>query len=584
MTEVKVAPPAAAPSFPWRAFLLCAIFYLALAIAYTWPLILHLNSGMLNEIDAPDGYEQTWVIAWVQHALATNPSHLVDAPIFYPTHGVLAYQDHMTPLAILLYPVQWLSHNPLIVYNVGLILAFPFTALGMFPLAWYLCRDERAALLAGIIAAFSPYRERHIVHLNQSSAEAVPLIIWAFERARRDGGAGWWLALAGSLLLCSTLSNYYLGYTVLGLAVYSLLLLSRHRPIISRRAFRGSWAFLLGIIPLILVLLPYVHVQRTVGSERRLNDVVYFSADVRDFLHAGPESLLYGWTDGFWRIAPGNVEVYLFPGFLALALLIPALRRTPAAAAPVVRQMREHAVSYGQTALLMGVLTLGPYLRLFGTLTHLALPYMGVYFWFPGFSGFRDVGRQDQILTVFLAGAAAIGASRLLARFPRRTARRVLAALAAILVLEYWVVQKPLVPVASGNAIPPVYQWLAHQPAGVLLELPICGLPGQQCLEESTYMYYSTYHWHPLVNGGGGFFPADWNQRIGPLQTFPSAAATAMIHHLGVRYVIAHPNFPRYQEAARFCTPALPCPGYRRLRFGADLVFEVESGSGTPRH
>jgi len=557
------------PSLSWRGFLLAGLAYLIMAMAYTWPLTLHLNSGILNEADAPDAYEQTWVIAWVQHALATNPTQLLNAPIFYPTQGVLGYQDHMTPLAILLYPVQWLTGNPLVVYNVGLLLAFPFTALAMIPLAWYLCRDMRAAFLAGIIVAFSPYRERHIVHLNQSSAEGVPLIIWTFERARREGGAGWWLGLAGSLLLCSTLSNYYLGYTVLGLAVYSLICLVRHQTLIARAAWRGSWAFLLGLAPLGLVLLPYVRVKAAVGAERRLQDVVYFSADLRDFLHAGPESLLYGWSDGLWRIAPLTVEVYLFPGWLAVALAVLAMRR----GSPGITTMREQAIAYAQTAVAIGILTLGPYLRLFGTLTHLALPYMAVYFWLPGFSGFRDVARQDQILTVFLAGAAAIGAARLLAKLKARTAARAFAALIVILGLEYAVVQKPLIPVASGTAIPAVYRWLAHQPPGVVLELPICGLPGQPCLEESTYMYYSTYHWRPLVNGGGGFFPEDWDQRIGPLQSFPSPSANAMIRHLGVRYVIVHPNFPRYRQALAYCALAATCRTTRSLQFGSDLVF-----------
>lgn len=570
------SPHGEAAAFPWRAFALSGLAYLAMAIAYTWPLAAHLSNGMLNEVDAQDGYEQIWVIAWVQHALATAPTHLIDAPIFYPTRGVLAYQDHMTPLAILLFPVQWLTGNPLVVYNVGLILAFPCTALAMYPLAWYLSGDARAAFLAGIIAAYSPYRERHIVHLNQSSAEAVPLIIWSFERARRDGGVSWWLALAGSLFLCSTLSNYYLGYTVLGLGVYSLVLLIRRQPVVTRQSLRSSWAFFLGLAPLVLVLLPYVHVQQTVGGERSLQDVVYFSADVRDFLHAGPESLLYGWTDALWRIPPLNVEVYLFPGWLALALLTIGVWRSRAPRGAFLDNVRGRAVAYAQTAFALGVLALGPYLRLFGTLTHVALPYMAVYFWLPGFSGFRDVGRVDQVLTVFVAGAASVGAARLLRRRSRWAARTMLVALAAILILEYAVIQKPLFPVASGDAIPSAYKWLAAQPSGVLLELPICGLPGQPCLEESTYMYYSTYHWHPLVNGGGGFFPAGWNGRIAPLQTFPSAAADVMIKQLDVRYVIAHPTFPRYSEAQRFCTRVKPCVGYRRLRFGRDLVFEVE--------
>src|SRR6185437_16801790 len=153
LTEPMQAQAAPSRAFPWRGFLIAGFAYLVMAIAYTWPLALHLNSGILNETDAPDAYEQTWVLAWVQHALATNPTQLLNAPIFSPTQGVLGYQDHMTPLAVLLYPVQWLTGNPLVVYNVALILAFPLTALAMMPLARYLCGDGRAAFLAGIIVA-----------------------------------------------------------------------------------------------------------------------------------------------------------------------------------------------------------------------------------------------------------------------------------------------------------------------------------------------------------------------------------------------------------------------------------------------
>ena len=44
--------------FPWRAFFLSALVYLVLAGAYTWPLTIHLGTGLLNEIDAQDGYER----------------------------------------------------------------------------------------------------------------------------------------------------------------------------------------------------------------------------------------------------------------------------------------------------------------------------------------------------------------------------------------------------------------------------------------------------------------------------------------------------------------------------------------------
>jgi hypothetical protein len=148
------------------------------------------------------------------------------------------------------------------------------------------------------------------------------------------------------------------------------------------------------------------------------------------------------------------------------------------------------------------------------------------------------------------------------------------------------VVQRPLYPVASGSAVPPVYRWLAHQPAGVVAELPMCRLPGAYCLEESTYMYYSTYHWHPLANGGGGFFPQGWDAETASADQFPAPSALAALEGGRVRYVVVHPNYPGIAAA---CALVGPHAGYVRIgaarvesyRLGNDLVFVLPSTTHT---
>jgi hypothetical protein len=225
----------------------------------------------------------------------------------------------------------------------------------------------------------------------------------------------------------------------------------------------------------------------------------------------------------------------------------------------------------------LAVCTLGPYLRLFGDFTGLPLPYLAVYAWLPGFAGLRDVARYDQVLMAFLAATAAIGAARLFRQRPA-LANRLFLLLACAIALEYATVQRPLYPVASGTRIPAVYQWLSRQAPGAVLELPICGLPGAACAEESAYMYDSTYHWHPLVNGGGGFFPPDWLAQTSILNRFPARDACARIRALGVRYIVVHPDFPGLARVVPLARPdggSIPgcnaMPAYR----GTDLVFVV---------
>ena len=527
-----------------------ALLYVAMAVLTTYPLFAHLDSGVLQGIDTGDALQQTWVLAWVQHALQHNPHGFWDAPIFYPTHGALAFHDNLAPLAIATLPLAGILHNPLVVYNLAVIAAYPLCGLAMFALAYVLSADGRAALLAGTIYAFCPYRERHIEHLNLLSAEAIPLIILAFELARTRGGALRWGALGLAVCLSATFSLYYTAFTLLALGLYVLVLLFTRRAVVARRAWGGIWGLVAPAAVLLWLIGPYVGAQRSVGAERRLQDIVYFSADLRDYLHAGPQSALYGWSDRLWDINPLDVRQYLFPGWTALALAaLGALwlgKRQHGAAQPVGRAS---ARPYLAVAALLAVLSLGPYLRLFGTFTRLPMPYLAIYM-LPGFGGLRDIGRYDQVAMAFVAGGSAIGAARLLQSLAhRRRAGWLLLGLLVAVCGESLVVQRPLLPVASGSAIPAVYRWLAAQPRGPVAELPMCGSPGPWCGEESAYMYYSTYHWQPLLNGGGGFFPPDWSERIAAINSFPSPSSLAMLARLGARYVVIHADAPSYPVA-----------------------------------
>jgi hypothetical protein len=418
----------------------------------------------------------------------------------------------------------------------------------------------------------------HLAHLNLLSAEGIPLIILGFEAARRDGGPWRWAALGGAMLLCSTLSLYYLAFVLLGLAIYSaLLLLSRH-AVVAPAAWRGIWA-LVAVFPLqILLLLPYLQTLTTNGRQRTLQDVVYFSADIRDFLHTGPQSLLYGWTDALWRINPLDVHQYLFTGWTALVLVLVALSRR---SHPIV--VPDPARIYVAISGILAVLMLGPYLRVFGTFTGIPLPYMIVFTFVPGYSGFRDIGRYDQVAMAFIAATAALGAARLFARVRAPHASRLLLVLAALMVLEYWSVQEPLYPVASGAAIPPVYHWLNTAPPGAVAELPMCGVPGAYCSEEATYMYYSIYDWHPLLNGGGGFFPLGWNAETAAIDRFPAPSAIAMLLRYRAHYLVVHPSFPGIAAVRALVASGARTAGagpYRLSvrRLGTDLVFILPGG------
>ena len=77
------------PSSPRRSALAALAAYVAVFAVLAWPWIrvaTHANPGATEPADAR---LIAWILAWVAHALATGPAHLVNAPINHPLPGQL---------------------------------------------------------------------------------------------------------------------------------------------------------------------------------------------------------------------------------------------------------------------------------------------------------------------------------------------------------------------------------------------------------------------------------------------------------------------------------------------------------------
>jgi hypothetical protein len=87
---------------------------------------------------------------------------------------------------------------------------------------------------------------------------------------------------------------------------------------------------------------------------------------------------------------------------------------------------------------------------------------------------------------------------------------------------------------------PAIYALLNTMPAGILLEYPT---PAKDTASEidADYAFWSTTHWHTLVNGYSGYYPRSFIERAERLQQFPSDETLAELRGLHVRYVIVHP-------------------------------------------
>ena len=129
----------------------------------------------------------------------------------------------------------------------------------------------------------------------------------------------------------------------------------------------------------------------------------------------------------------------------------------------------------------------------------------------------------------------------------------------------------PLARIQTGTEVPEVYRWLAAERLGPIIELPIGVME-----DDFRYMYFSTYHWLPIVNGMSGFIPPTYHQIVQGLQTFPTKKVIEFLHAIGVKGLVLHIDRLRRHEALQWQQARLAELGFEKAAaFGPDVVYKV---------
>jgi hypothetical protein len=212
-------------------------------------------------------------------------------------------------------------------------------------------------------------------------------------------------------------------------------------------------------------------------------------------------------------------------------------------------------------ALLAMWLSFGPVLHVGGAALRGAAAYDWLYRVIPGFDGLRVPARYGMIAGLFIAAAAGCGAASLeRLRFGRAL---VIGACALILVegaalpldinrpsdtFDHAKATVPYGALPTRDEIPPVDRFVATLPGNA----PIVEFPFGEYALERYYMYFSTVHWHPLLNGYSGDFPEVYRAHRAALRyvlTDPDTAWT-VLSTSGARYAIVHGQYYNGERAA----------------------------------
>ncbi len=299
-----------------------ALFYVAITIAMTWP----LAAGLARDVpgDLGDSLLNMWILGWGAESLPrvlTGSMSLADAwnaNIFHPEPLALSFSEHLFGQVLQILPVYSLTGNLILCYNLLFLSTFVLSGIGMYLLVKEFTGNHYAALIAGLLFAFVPYRVAQVAHIQSLSSQWMPLALYGFRRYIITSRPR---ALAGgtaALLMQNWSCGYYLIFftpLVVLFVVHQLLAAGRARDLRAwMMFFAAAVAVAVGTWPFLSL---YLEAQRVHGFERPLAEIVGFSADVFSYLTA-PEALkLLGATLRAWPKPEGELFLGFVPMFLA---------------------------------------------------------------------------------------------------------------------------------------------------------------------------------------------------------------------------------------------------------------------------
>ena len=574
----------------WFPHFIAAVFFCIITLGMTWPLALHLHThvtpGQQPALTVP--YLNIWTLAWNHHWLKGQTASYWDANIFFPHRKTLAYSEPQLGTALLTFPVVLFGGNTVLAYNLSLLVFFWGTGMAVYALCWWILgwmREHRqverciAAIIAGILFAFTPYMFREIGVLQLLATPFLPLCLLGLHRFFHKKRLPDALLFSLSFLGCWYTCAYY--GLFLSVFVGCFTLFFWHRDLLRWRYLPSG---LITVVILMGGLLPLAYGMQSAKVSLSLNRsetlVRRMSAVYTEYLQPPSSSLLYeqilgvgsagknAFLGGMLLCLAGVGMITIFNHVIrmrgikgASTTLENTDRKTPPISHKTTPSLQRCGIFYSAMAFIALLLSVGIPISTKGLGVYRLLvwisPYNLLYKFVPGFSSIRSPYRFSLFVALFLAILAGVGMLWVCRRVRSRWRWAFIISLISVTIFELWPVPLRIVKVPSTiEELPHIYQQLKILPSrSVLVEFPLSTSSSEQGMEPaSRYMYFSTFHWHKLINGYSGFGPRALSEFEDMLAKAHPQTALSALKAFGVQYVIVHWNHMTKEEIALFQT------------------------------
>ena len=499
--------------------------------------------------DLGDPLYFAWQLAWVGHALTTDPGHLWTTNEFQGAKDNLAYTDTVLGWAPLTLVTPGGQSGALAQLNLATLIAGMLAIAGGYLLARVLGSTIAGALVAGVGYGFAPWRITQVIHINIISNAGIPITLallayghgwslrhgWRPDRIRAGWAAAGWLAACWQLTFGFALGIWFV-YTVavvtLALGVGWLLAGRRRMPWkrLPRRLLLADglgglvflgWTYLL-VTPYLRVLASHPDAQRSVAM------LDLFSPPWFGLLTGAQYDWFWGDKQQLWRATRGwwAPEMEMSPGLLLLGVAVAGLF--------ISRWPLRRRIGVAAVTAVLTVLSLGT------TFPLAQYTYVPLYFHLPGWGNLRTPGRLMIWVTLGLCLLAAGAVDRIWHSVVEYQAQHVRSAdsramrrrvAAALLTLP------SLAILVEGLNVTPHWQ-VARSPIRLAaLPQPLLILPSDIVVDYHL-MLWSTEGWPVIANGDSGFNATEQARLRDSVLGFPDQASLDALHQRGIATVV----------------------------------------------
>jgi hypothetical protein len=555
---------------------------LALTVATNVDQLRYLTTTAAGDLGDPLYF--AWQLAWVAHAMRTDPSGIWTTNAFSQAPDNLAFTDTVlgyAPLGVLMPGGQ---SGALAQLNLALLLATALAVVGAYALARAMGAGKVGALVAGAGFGFAPWRLQQVIHINVVSTGGIALALaflargngwslrhgWCPERMDRRWICAGWAAACYQLTFGFATGIWFAYSLALPMLAWAVgwLVLGRRRvrrlpiDVLVPHGVGGA-AFLFTAV---LLVQPYLRVIAAHPEVQRGRIwLPLFSPPWRGLVTAPDSDIFWAGRQVGWRSAMSwPPEMVLSPGVVLVTLAGAGLFWS---VWPWRRRLGLAVATAMVTLLALGTNAPGG-----GRVTYLPL-----FDHAPGWEALRTPGRLIIWVTLGLCMLAAGAVARCYQEIRGRLGRPTWTTTAGALALAL-----PVLGALPAAAV--VYEGrnqVPHWPVAVspvrltALRAPLLLLPTDN-VGDYHMMLWSTEGWPVLANGSSGF---DSVQQVA-LRTaalgFPDAASVAALKARGVLTVVVIRSRAIGSQWAGAADTPVTSLALRRTDLGDAVVFDLD--------